>query len=146
MIRQMVINGAGVAQLIAAGLLALVGVRFGVSGVLFAVRAESPTLDSAARQPLPPPTATASEAPPVAPPPPGPVAKEGASLRLPLVVTAGPDRSELRVDGVRLGHTPYVGEVTCRAGETVKIDLLPPKGVPQSWERRCAPGTLRVGE
>ncbi len=145
MIRDGVARASGVAQFVAAGLLALVGARFGTAGVLFAVRERAPTLDSAtAPPPPPPPAASAQPAPP--PRPLGSTVKSGTTLRLPLVVTAGPDRSELRVDGVRLGNTPYVGEITCKAGEQVKLDLLPPKGNPSSFERTCAPGTLRVGD
>lgn len=144
MIRGAVIRASGVAQLVAAGTLALVGARFGTAGVLFAVRERAPTLDSAtAPAPPPPPPLSASAAPPR---PAGSVVKSGTTLRLPLVVTAGPDRSELRVDGVKVGNTPYVGEITCRAGERIKLDILPPKGNPTTFEKSCVPGTLRLGE
>lgn len=145
MIRAAVIRASGVAQLVAAGMLALVGARFGTAGVLFAVRERAPTLDEGAPPARPPaPPAPASAAPPARPA--GPVVKSGATLRLPLVVTLGADRSELRVDGLKVGNTPYVGEITCRAGETIKLDILPPRGNPTSIEKRCVPGTLRVGE
>lgn len=144
MIRDAVMRASGIAQLVAAGLLALVGARFGTAGVLHAMRERAPTLSSAAAPlPPPPPATTAAPAPPR---PAASVVKSGTTLRLPLVVTVGPDRSELRVDGVRVGHTPYVGEITCKAGESVKLDVLPPKGNPSSFERSCVPGTLRVGE
>ncbi|MBK8994883.1 MAG: hypothetical protein IPM35_03910 [Myxococcales bacterium] len=146
MIRAAVIRASGVAQLVAAGLLALVGARFGTAGVLFAVRERAPTLDEGAppARPPPPPAASASAAPP--PRPAGSVVKAGTTLRLPLVVTLGADRSELRVNGTKVGNTPYVGEISCRAGESIKLDILPPRGNPTTIEKSCVPGTLRVGE
>jgi len=143
MMREAIVRASGVAQLVAAGMIALVGARFGTTGVLFAIRERAPTLDSAVA-PAPPPPAPAPTATPARPA--GSVVKSGTALRLPLVVTAGKDRSELRVDGVKVGQTPYVGEITCKAGERVRIDVLPPKGNPASYERGCVPGTLRVGD
>jgi len=140
MIRQSVGRAASWAQLCAALLLAVAGARFGVAGLLFAVRAQAPELSSATS---PAPPAPASAIAPV-PPPTGPTVKVGAALRVPIVVNAKQERSEVRVDGVRVGHSPYVGEVSCKAGEQVKIDVLPPQGVPLSFERRCAPGTLHI--
>jgi hypothetical protein len=146
MIRAAVARASGVAQVVAAGLLAVMGVRFGVEGVLFAVRERAPTLDDkAAPPPRSAPTTTGSSAP-VAPVPTGTPVKSGSAIRVPLVVTGGADRSELRVDGVKVGQTPYVGEVTCRAGEVVRLELLPPKGLPSSHERKCLPGTIKVEE
>lgn len=145
MIRGAVLRASGVAQVVAAGLLAVMGVRFGAEGVLFAVRERAPTLDDTAPPPRPLPAATASAAPIVAAPTGTPV-KSGSAIRVPLVVTGGADRSELRVDGVKVGQTPYVGEVTCRAGEVVRLDLLPPKGLPSSHERKCIPGTIKIGD
>lgn len=145
MIRDAVIRASGIAQVVAAGLLAVMGVRFGVTGVLFAMRERAPTLDGAAAPPPPrsaSPTATTAPVPTPA----GTQVKSGAALRVSLVVTGGPDRSELRVDGVKVGSTPYVGEVTCKAGENVRLELLPPKGLPIAHERKCLPGTIRVGD
>lgn len=144
MIRDTVSRASGVAQLVAAGLFAVIGARFGTAGVLFAIAERAPKLEvTADAPPAPPPKA--SSAPP-APAPTGEVAKSGTTLRLQIVVTAGSDRSELRVDGVKVGNTPYVGEITCKAGERIKIDLLPPKGMPTTHEKTCAPGTLRIGD
>lgn len=141
MIRQGVARASGWAQVAAALLLAAVGVRFAVSGMLFAIGERAPKLGETAPSALP----TASSAPAPPPKPTGPTATLGAPLRLSLVVTAEQERSEVLVDGVQVGQTPYLGEVSCKAGELVRIQLLPPKGPPSSFERRCAPGTLRIG-
>ncbi len=143
MIRASIARASSFAQLAAAGLVALSAARFGTAGVLFAIREQAPTLESAAA-PAPPPPPPATRAP--EPRPPASAVKSGTTLRVPLVVTLGPDRSEVRADGVKLGNTPYVGEVTCKAGESIRIDVTPPRGVPTSHEKRCAPGTLRVGD
>jgi hypothetical protein len=138
-------RASSVAQLVAAGTLALVGVRFGGEGILYAVHSRAPVLDSAKPAPPAPPAPPASTPAP-APTPRGPTAKHGAALRLSLVVSTGAQRSAVIVDGVTVGHAPYIGEVTCKAGEKVKIDLLPPKGTPKRFERLCAPGGLRIGD
>ena len=59
-------------------------------------------------------------------------------------VRVGPSRSELRLDGVLVGHTPYVGQITCQKGRTVKINLLPPKGMPKDYEIPCLDGEMRL--
>ncbi len=61
-----------------------------------------------------------------------------------LSVQVGAARSELRVGGVVVGRTPYVGQITCQRGKTVKIDLLPPKGMPKSYELPCLDGEMRL--
>jgi hypothetical protein len=136
-------------QLIAAGTLALVGVRFGGAGVLYAVRGHAPPLDSGKAVAPPRVSASASARPPApsvtAPPVPtrGPSAKHGAPLRLSLIVNTH-ERVEVIVEGVTVGFSPYIGEVACKAGDKVKIDLLPPKGTPRRTEHLCAPGGIRI--
>lgn len=77
-------------------------------------------------------------------PPPAAAAKD--SLRVTLVITLGPERSEVFVNGVRLGQSPYVGDWTCRRDEPLRIEVLPPRGAPLQVERPCAPGTVRAGD
>jgi hypothetical protein len=142
MIRQSVGQASSWAQVGAALLLAAVGVRFAVAGLLFAIQERAPKLGD-------PTASSASAAPPDPAPPPvptGPRALVGTPLRLSIVVNAEQDRSEVMIDGVHVGNTPYVGEVSCKAGQRIKIDVLPPKGAPDTFERVCAPGqTLHVG-
>ncbi len=61
-----------------------------------------------------------------------------------LSVQSGPARSELRVDGLLVGRTPYVGQIGCERGKTVKIDLLPPKGMPKHYEIPCLEGEMHL--
>jgi hypothetical protein len=145
--RAAIARGAAMAQLAAALMLVVLAVRFSVSAVIRSVADENPGLrpaQSASATPPPPSVTTAKPKP--APAPEVPQAVVGSSLRVPIVVSVGPDRSELYVNGVRVGHSPFVGEVSCKAGEKVKIELVPPRGSPQVYERRCAPGTLRVSD
>ena len=138
MIRDSVARAASFSQFVAASLLALVGVRFGAHGVLLAVRQSAPTFQSSS---TPPPT-----------PPPQPSAapsaassaalgvKLGSTLRIPIVVNSPRPRAEVRIDGILVGNTPYVGEVTCKAGEKIQIEVTPGK----RHEGTCALGTMRV--
>ena len=52
-------------------------------------------------------------------------AVSGAPLRLMLSVVAGPERSEVYVNGSRLGLSPYLGDYTCKAGEQLRIEVVP---------------------
>ncbi len=61
-----------------------------------------------------------------------------------LSVQAGPPRSELRVDGLLVGRTPYVGQIGCERGKTVNLDLLPPKGMPKHYEVPCLEGEMHL--
>lgn len=145
MIREAIGRAADVSRFIAAGMLALCGARFAAMGIAFAVERSAGPVASASNKPnLPPPVISRpvqSARPVVAKPP----VKAGTSLRLPLMVMAGPDRSEVLVDGVNVGNSPFVGEVTCKAGERIQIEMVPPKGLPRKFERMCTPGaTLRI--
>lgn len=63
-----------------------------------------------------------------------------------LVVSVAPDRSEVVVDGVARGRTPYVGEVSCIDGGTLSIVVLPPKGLPKRFVRDCDRREIRIDE
>jgi len=52
-------------------------------------------------------------------------AVSGAPVRLMLSVLAGPERSEVYVNGSRLGLSPYLGDYTCKAGEQLRIEVVP---------------------
>jgi hypothetical protein len=101
-----------------------------------------PLFDLPRPAPLPSELLALSEAPQV--PDSGPPAKE--TLRVTLVITLGPERSEVFVNGVAIGQSPYVGDWTCRRDEPLRIDVLPPRGTPLHVERPCSPGTVRVGD
>jgi hypothetical protein len=46
-------------------------------------------------------------------------------LRLMLAVSAGAPRSEVYVNGSRLGLSPYLGDYTCKRGEKLKVEIVP---------------------
>lgn len=76
----------------------------------------------------------------------------GGGARLPsrkqiyLVVNVRPDRSELVINGVVYGQTPYVGEVACQSGGRLTLTVVPPKGMPKSFERACDRREIRIEE
>ncbi len=61
-----------------------------------------------------------------------------------LYVNFGPERSEVFVNGVRVGQTPFIGEVGCRMGDLVKVDIAPPAGAPLRFMGRCNGAVLVV--
>lgn len=75
-----------------------------------------------------------------------PIGTQRSSITGYLSVQVGPPRSELRVNGRFLGHTPFVGQIACEKGETVKLDVLPPRGMPKHYEIPCTGGEMRLDE
>ncbi len=73
-----------------------------------------------------------------------PVAPARDFVKSYLSVQAGPARSEVRVDGLLVGRTPYVGQIGCERGKTVKIDLLPPTGMPKHYQVPCLEGEMTL--
>jgi hypothetical protein len=71
-------------------------------------------------------------------------APRGKAIRVRMSITAGPDRSDVYVDGSKLGQVPYLGDTSCRAGESVSIEIVPKTGNKLKFERTCELGTLRV--
>ncbi len=47
-----------------------------------------------------------------------------------IMVDFGPPRSEVFIQGRRVGNTPYAGQVACRDGDKIKVDVVPPAGLP----------------
>lgn len=47
-----------------------------------------------------------------------------------LLVDLGPERSVVYVNGTKVGRVPYGGHVVCQEGEKVKVEVLPPQGLP----------------
>ncbi len=54
-----------------------------------------------------------------------------------LLVDLGPARSEVYVNGVFAGRTPYLGAVSCAEGQVVRVEVLPPEGPPWQRQLRC---------
>jgi hypothetical protein len=136
---------ASVARLSAALLVFVATARYALTAVTDTVGREAPDLVPSAIKDRPILTAD-PPAPPPAPPPAGPTATRGASLRIPVVVSVGTDRSAVRINGAEVGHSPYVGEVSCKAGETIRIELIPKTGTSRQFLRECVPGALRLTE
>jgi hypothetical protein len=66
--------------------------------------------------------------------------------RVYLIVAVRPDRSEVLVNGVAYGRTPYVGEVSCPSGGKLSVTILPPKGAPRTFERACDRREIRIDD
>lgn len=47
-----------------------------------------------------------------------------------IIVDFGPPRSEVFIQGRRVGNTPYAGQVACRDGDKIKVDVVPGAGLP----------------
>lgn len=71
-------------------------------------------------------------------------APTGPVHRISIVVEAGPPRSDVFVAGTKLGQTPFVGEISCALGSEIKIQVLPPKGPPTDYLRRCGEGGVTI--
>lgn len=64
-------------------------------------------------------------------------------LLLTLAIDVGPARSEVFVNGVQKGLTPYFGDHACLEGTPLRVDVLPRRGMPIRMQGVCQPGTLR---
>ena len=71
-------------------------------------------------------------------------APRGKPVRVRMSITAGPDRADVYVDGAKLGQVPFLGDTSCRAGETISIEIVPKTGNKMKLERTCELGTIRV--
>jgi hypothetical protein len=71
-------------------------------------------------------------------------AASGPPRRVTLGVSAGPPRSDVYVNGRKVGQTPFLGDTSCRAGQTIRIEIMPPKGAPLVYSRDCLGGALEI--
>jgi hypothetical protein len=129
-------------RFLAALLVTIVSVRFAVASFERALGASGPTLPissgphgaslsapaaSLVRSHLP-----ASSAAPI---------RSGESRSIQLGVSGGAGRSEIHVNGRFLGNTPFVGDISCKTGMPVRIELVPRSGPLLIYERQCR-GTM----
>jgi hypothetical protein len=63
-----------------------------------------------------------------------------------LSVSVRPDRSEVFMAGGSLGKTPFIGDITCKLGELITVDILPPAGLPRRFKRPCGAPVVRIQE
>ena len=50
---------------------------------------------------------------------------DAVPVRLMLSVLAGPERSEVYVNGSRVGYSPYLRDLSCKSGEKLRIEIVP---------------------
>ncbi len=164
MMRRFVARLAIVTELGAAFAGAAVGFRLMLSAIRHARRAGAVS----AQLPAAAPTVASDSPPPVAPSSAGvapndrrslvdaverrglmdfePAIEEGDSLRLVISVTVGPPRSEVFVNGRRLGLSPYLGDFSCKRGEPLRVQIVPERGPLMTRRARCRGRTVRIRE
>ncbi len=54
-----------------------------------------------------------------------------------ILVDLGPERSDVYVNGRKVGKTPYGGQVSCLDGETIQVQVVPARGVPINARVKC---------
>lgn len=90
------------------------------------------------------PVGRGSERPPAITHDTPPVAARGKIVRVTAMITLPPDQSEIFIDDMRVGKTPYMGDVQCELGGRVRVKLVPPKGAPVELQRNCDKKDLEI--
>jgi hypothetical protein len=134
-------------SLLAAALCAALGLRIMIDAIGEARTARAAAVPKPERPPL---LDLAEEltARPEPPPPGAPDETEEEqpvrSLRLFLSVVVGPERSEVFVNGARLGLSPYLGDFTCKEGEDLDVQVVPTHGALIMRQAKCGGQTLLI--
>lgn len=68
----------------------------------------------------------------------------GRPLRVTLGVNYGSARSEVYVNGSRVGNTPFLGDTSCKSGQTIRVEVVPPQGAPLTYVRECRGGSIEI--
>jgi hypothetical protein len=131
------------AQLLGGSLVAALGLRVMTLAIGEAQARRLPISEAVVVEPPAPAPAPAQPVRAPLGPPPKPVPK-GAPLRLLLSVLAGPERSEVFVNGSRLGLTPYLGDLSCKQGEPLRVEVVPIHQGLISRSAICEGGTLLI--
>lgn len=132
-------------RLVAAAIVAVACIRFAAVAVETAMAEDqkpptaAPPAPSSGRVRAPGSAQPAPTTQPDKPPSP-----PGAPIKVQLLVNVGTERSEVYVDGAKIGSSPYVGTISCRTGDKLDIEVVITKGVVYGYERTCEPGTIRV--
>lgn len=63
-----------------------------------------------------------------------------------IMVDFGPARSEVFINGRRVGNTPYAGQLGCRDGDKVRVQVVPSSGVPLEKMMFCPVSAESVSE
>lgn len=61
-----------------------------------------------------------------------------------LSVKHGTLRSEVYVNGELVGNTPYAGDLNCKRGDPVSVEIVPRRGTPIVRSPLCRSGTIEV--
>ena len=123
------------ARIVAAVLVLTTSIRFAI--VAFGASDPPPPSASAVSAQVEPRQPTDRPAPPSTGP-------SGQPIRARISVLTGPDRADVYIDGSKRGQVPYLGDLPCRVGETVVVEVVPARGHRLRFERRCESGTIKV--
>jgi hypothetical protein len=127
----------------------LVSLRFSIASVQRALAvSKSNFVEKPVRHesPVPRPPPSAKDVPPggtTSAPVPAAISS-GQPRRVTLGVSAGPPRSDIYVNGRKVGQTPFLGDTSCKTGQTIRIEIMPPKGAPLVYSRDCVGGALEI--
>jgi hypothetical protein len=83
---------------------------------------------------------------PAPPAPPSTAPAPQSPLRMTLGVNYGPARSEVYVNGRLVGQTPFLGDTSCKSGQPVRIEIVPPTTAPLTYARRCVGGAIEIND
>lgn len=134
-------------SLLAAALCAALGLRIMIDAIGEARVARAVVAPKPERPPLLELAEELTARPPQPPPaePEEPEEEQGTrSLRLFLSVVVGPERSEVFVNGARLGLSPYLGDFTCKEGEDLHVQVVPTHGALITRQAKCGGQTLLI--
>ena len=92
----------------------------------------------------PEPSLTPARQAALAPVPSGDSPAAGRPVSVMLSVDYGTPRSDVYVNGRKVGQTPYLGDTSCKAGQALKIEIVQAKGVPLTYDRVCVGGSLQI--
>ena len=135
------------ARFVAALLVAAASLRFGFAGFQEALESTEPSFASKPRSNSSVERPIVSAAPPSSSSPlepGGAPAPDGAPVRVTLAVTEAPARSEVYVNGRLVGHSPFLGDVSCKRGSEVRVEVVPAKRAPLVATRPCNGDTIRI--
>jgi hypothetical protein len=68
----------------------------------------------------------------------------GVPLSVMLGVDYGSPRSDVYINGRKVGQTPFLGDTSCKSGQKLKIEIVPAKGLPLTYLRDCLGGSLQI--
>jgi hypothetical protein len=139
---------AAISRVVAILLVTLVSLRLAIASVQRALAvSQSNFAETPARHEESTPR-TPTSAKPVtsvaATPAPTASAPSGQPRSVTLGVSAGPPRSDVYVNGRKVGQTPFLGDTSCKTGQAIRIEIMPARGAPLVYTRDCVGGALEI--